>query len=114
MEDPEFGSLQDAVAQAIADGHKVVYDQRFKNIRVRNLTGAVTLSRWPGLAGKNGGGYEYAYTGLTIRARPTLPPNHGLNMQPKDSPETLDVMRRAAKILDSVGPAVEFVLGGEL
>jgi hypothetical protein len=75
MEDPKFGPLQDTVAAALAEGQEIIYDERFKSTRTvpLNVTGAVPLRQWPGLTGKNGGGYEYAYTarrsGLAQRCR---------------------------------------------
>jgi len=114
MDTPNFGSLKDAVALALASGYKIIYDQRYKSLRPPfNATGAVPLTEWPGLQGRNGGGYEYAFDSLTIIARPTLPPNHGLNMRPKDNKETLDVLRQAAEKLKEVGPTVTFLLGGD-
>ena len=113
MDTLNFGSLGDAVAEALARGHRFIYDNRYKSMRPPiNATGAVPLTEWPGLQGNNGGGYEYAFQGMTIVARPTLPPNHGLNLRPKDNKETLDVMRQAVEKLENVGPTVEFLLGG--
>lgn len=107
-----FEPLKNTVALAIACGHKVVYDSRYK--KFPNVTGAVPLSSWPGLTGNNGGGYEYALDGLKILARPTLPPNQSLNMKPATNEETFNVMRSAAKLLNTVGPAAEFILGGSI
>jgi hypothetical protein len=113
MDTPNFGSLKEAVALATASGYKIIYDNRHKSTQPPfNITGAVCLSKWPGLTGKNGGGYEYAFTGTTIIARPTLPPDHGMNLRPKDNKETLEVLRQAAQILEEVGPTAEFLLAG--
>jgi len=106
---PIFEPLAHVTALARFMGHKVVYDGSFKDNR--NLTGAVPLEQWPGMAANNGGGYQYSYTGTMILARPTLPPNHGSNIRPKTNEEMLDVMRKAVPILDAIGPAREFVLG---
>ena len=111
---PNFGSLKDAVALALGSGYKIIYDNRYKSMRPPfNATGAVPLAEWPGLQGKNGGGYEYAFNGTTITARPTLPPNHGLNLRPKDNKETLEVMRQAVESLKDIGPTVDFLLAGD-
>ena len=110
MDELKFGSLDNAKAQALAAGFKRIQDNRYKDKATLNFTGITDLQAWPGLQGKIGGGYEYAFDGLTICARPTLPPNHGLNMQPKDGKETVQVMAGAAKILNDVGPGVQFLL----
>jgi hypothetical protein len=107
-----FEALRNTVALASACGYRTVYDGRNKS--ALNIVGQVPLSEWRGMEGKNGGGYEYALDGMKILARPTLPPNHGLNMKPATNQECLEVIREASKILESVGPAVEFVLGGHV
>jgi hypothetical protein len=107
-----FEPLKNTVALAIACGHQVIYDNRYN--KFPNVTGAVPLGSWPGLAGNNGGGYEYALDGLKILARPTLPPNHHLNMKPATSQETVSVISNVVKILATVGPSAEFILGGSI
>jgi hypothetical protein len=107
-ERPVFESLKNTVALAIVCGHTSLYDNRFKT--GTNFTGSVPLSKWPGMTAKNGGDYEYALDGIKILARPTLPPNHGLNMKPQTSKETLEVFMKAAKLKQTVGPDAEFVL----
>src|SRR5690242_769575 len=102
MDTPKFGPLKDATMLAAASGYTIVYDNRYKSATSLNLTGAVPLAEWPGLTGKNGGHYEYAFNGTTIIARPMLPPNHGLNMRPKDNKETVEVLRQAAEKLKDV------------
>lgn len=105
-----FDSLKNTVALAALMGHTFVYDARYKS--QRDLIGEVPLSQWPGLAPKNGGGYLYAFDGMTIIAEPTLPANHGIKMEFKTSQETLAVLKKVAELRDTVGPRVEFLLGG--
>jgi hypothetical protein len=105
-----FEPLGNTVALAKACGFKTIYDGRYK--KLPNALGEVPLDIWPGLTGKNGGGYEYAFDAMKILARPTLPPNHGLNMRPKTKEEYVEVMRKSIEILKTVGPAAEFILGG--
>ena len=105
---PVFDSLKNTVALAVIMGHTLVYDP---NLAAQNVTGAVPLTRWPGMTAKNGGGYEYAYDGLKIIARPTLPPGHGLDMAPTKA-EFIAVMQKATALLATVGPMREFLLGG--
>jgi hypothetical protein len=112
-DDKIFEPLRNTMALAIACGHTIVYDPRYKKFP-QNPIGTVPLNSWPGLTGNNGGGYEYALDGLKILARPTLPPNHGLNMKPPTNAEMVNVMRSAIKILNTVGPAAEFILGGSI
>lgn len=104
-----FEPLPHILALARFMGHRVVYDDRFSSNR--NFTGEVSLEKWPGMTAKNGGGYEYSYTGTMILARPTLPPNHALNMRPNTNAEAIEVIRKSVGILNTVGPAREFVLG---
>jgi hypothetical protein len=80
--EPAYEDLKSTVTLAMLMGYKVVYDPEHRDLRRENLTGAVPLAEWPGRAGKNGGGYQYAFTGMTILASPTLPPGHGINMAP--------------------------------
>lgn len=63
-------------------------------MRRMNLTGAIPLAKWPGRSGKNGGGYQSAFTGITLLASPTLPPGHGINMAPSTE-ELIQTMRQA-------------------
>lgn len=107
---PAFEPLKHTISLARFMGHRVLYDPRAKG--GMNFTGAVPLEKWAGMAAKNGGGYEYAFTGTKILARPTLPPNHGLDMNPKDNQEWAATMQKVVQILNTVGPGDEFVLGG--
>ena len=108
--EPAYEDLKSAVTLAMLMGYKVVYDPNYVDMRRMNLTGAVPLAKWQGKAGKNGGGYQYAFTGMTILASPTLPPGHGINMAPS-SEELFHTMRQAIELQKTVGPLVELVLG---
>ncbi len=112
MNMPKFGSLESAKALAASDGYTIVYDNHYKRISPPNLTGAVALKDWPGLTGKDGGEYEYAYDGAKILAQPELPQNHGLNLTP-NTREVLEVLRKAMKMREAIGPNMEFLLGGD-
>lgn len=108
---PAFDSLKNTIALAALMGHTFVYDARYKS--QRDLIGEVPLSQWPGMTPKNGGGYLYAFDGMKIIAEPTLPPNHGISMEFKTPQQTLTVMKKIAELRDTVGPRVEFLLGGD-
>lgn len=104
-----YAPLEHTAALAALMGYTVVYDPtREQGI---NVMGATPLAHWPGMAAKNGGGYEYAFDGATLLAQPTLPPNHGLNMEPDSTEEFAAVMGKAIAILKTVGPHAQFVLG---
>ena len=103
-------TCKSTVTLAMLMGYKVVYDPSYIDMRRMNLTGAVPLAQWPGRSGKNRGGYQYAFTGTTILASPTLPPGHGINMAP-NSKEFIQTMRQAIELQKTVGPLVELVLG---
>lgn len=111
MSELEFGSLEDAKSAAASSGYNVIYDNRYKKTTgwPLNLTGATPLVDWPGLTGKNGGGYEYAFNGVTITARPTLPPNHGLTIRSGGKEFASDLLR-AIELQKTVGDTVEFLL----
>ena len=104
-----FEPLKHTIVLATAIGNTGVYDPKYQNIQ-RNLTGKVPLSSWPGVTAKNGGAYEYAFDGMKIVAQPRLPPNHGLNLQPKTNEEFLVVLQKAVALRDAIGPTVEFLL----
>ena len=101
---------QDLTIMTQRAGHKVVFDPAHADVRRKNLTGVVPLAQWPGRSGRNGGGYQYAFTGTTILASPTLPPGHGINMAPSTE-EFIRTMRQAVELQKTVGPLVELVLG---
>ncbi|MBZ5573198.1 MAG: hypothetical protein LAO09_15110 [Acidobacteriia bacterium] len=108
--EPAYEDLKSTVTLAMLMGYKVVYDPAYADVRRMNLMGAVPLTQWLGRAGKNGGGYQYAFTGTTILASPTLPPGHGINMAPSTE-EFLQTMRQAIEIQKTVGSMVELILG---
>jgi hypothetical protein len=108
--EPAYEDLKSTVTLAMLMGCKVVYDPAYVNMQKRNLTGAVPLAQWPGRSGKNGGGYQYAFTGTTLLATPTPPPGHGINMAPSPK-EFIQTMRQLIEAQNSVGPFVELVLG---
>lgn len=108
--EPAYEDLKSTVSLATLMGYKVVYDPTYVNVRRMNFTGAVPLAEWPGRLGKNGGAYQYAFTGTTILASPTLPPGHGINMAPSTE-EFIQTMRQATELQKTVGAFVELVLG---
>jgi hypothetical protein len=108
--EPAYEDLKSAVTLAMLMGYEVVYDPTYVDVRRMNLTGTVPLAKWPGRSGKNGGGYQYAFTGTTILASPTLPPGHGINMAPSTE-EFIQTMRQAIELRKTVGSLVELVLG---
>jgi hypothetical protein len=108
--EPVYEDLKSTVALAMLMGYKVVYDPTYVDMRRMNLTGAVPLAKWPGRSGKNGGGYQYAFTGTTLLASPTLPPGHGINMAPSTE-EFIQTMRQATELQKTVGPFAEVILG---
>jgi hypothetical protein len=108
--EPAYEDLKSAVTLAMVMGYKIVFDPAYADVRKMNLTGAVPLSKWPGRAGKNGGGYLYAFTGTTLLASPQLPPGHGINMAP-GTEEFIQTMRRVIELQKTVGTMVELVLG---
>ena len=113
MDIPEFTALETAKAAAAASGYRIVYDGRLQRIP-SNITGAVPLDTWEGVQGPKGEPYEYAFDGSHISARPALPPNHGLNLRPKDNAELLDVLRRAVEMRKAIGQEKRFLLGGNI
>ena len=108
--EPANEDLKSAVTLAMFMGYKVIYDPTYADVRRMNLAGAVALAKWPGREGKNGGGYQYAFTGTTLLASPTLPPGHGINMAPSTE-EFIQTMRQAIELQKTVGSLVELVLG---
>jgi hypothetical protein len=109
---PVFEPLDRTIPLATKMGFTVIYDPRFKSMSAPpfNPTGAVSLSTWPGMTPKNGGGYEYALVNVTLHARPTLPPSHEPLVAPTDGKEFAAFMLSMSTSLDAVGPAVEFLL----
>lgn len=108
--EPAYEDLKSTITLAMLMGYRVVFDPDYRDVRRRNLTGAVPLAQWPGRSGKNGGGYQYAFTGTTIIAFPTLPPGHGINMAPSRE-EFVRVMQQVIALQETVGPVDELVLG---
>ena len=108
--EPAYEDLKATVTLAMLMGYKVVYDPSHVDMRRMNLTGAVPLAQWSGKSGKNGGGYQYAFTGTTILASPTLPPGHGINMAPTTE-EFIRTMGQAIALQKTVGQFAELVLG---
>jgi len=107
---PVYEDLKSAVTLAMLMGYEVIYDPECVDVGTTNLTGAVPLTQWPGRSGKNGGGYEYAFTGTKMVASPTLAPGLGINMATHQE-ELAQTMCQAIDLLNSVGPVVELVLG---
>src|SRR5713101_1378488 len=81
-----FEPLERTVPLAMKLGFTLVYDERFKtkDWPNPNFTGAVPLSKWPGLTAKNGGGYNYALDQMRLYAQPTLPPSSEPLIAPTD------------------------------
>lgn len=105
-----FDCHKNTIALAAACGFTVIYDPQYHS--PRNFTGVVSLAQWPGMAGRHGENYEYAFDGITrITARPALPPNHGLNLEPK-ADEFLAVVQRLVEIRNAIGPTVDLLLAG--
>jgi len=109
--EPAYEELKSTVTLAILMGYQVVYDPTYVDVRRRNLTGAVPLAQWPGKVGKNGGGYQYAFTGTSILASPTLPHGHGINMAPNSTQEFIRMMQQSIALQKTVGPFYELILG---
>jgi len=106
--------LERTAVLAMRMGLTTVYDPSYAKIdppRSYNLTGEVPLSTWPGMTPRNGGGYLYALDQTTLRARPTLPPNHELNVVPSDSKSVPAYLIKLSAFLETVGPFREFRLG---
>ena len=106
--------LERTVALAVKMGFTIVYDPSYAKVdppRSSNLTGEVPLSTWPGMTAKNGGGYLYGLDQTTLHARPTLPPNHELNVVPSDSKEVPAYLIKLNAFLKSVCIFGEFLLG---
>jgi hypothetical protein len=108
--EPAYEDLKSAVALAMLMGYKVVYDPAYADVRRLNPMGRIPLPQWPGRAGKNGGGYLYAFTGTTLLASPQLPPGHGINMAPSTE-EFIQTMRKAIELQKTVGQFAELILG---
>jgi hypothetical protein len=101
-----FEPFDHAIALLKNMGYTAVFDDRYKNMDPRrgamNGTGKVPLSKWPGVAGRNGEKYQYSYEeNGTLRACPIVPPR---------------VLKTAADILaakaaqESIGPSFTFLL----
>lgn len=110
-----FELLERTVALAIRLGFSVIYDERFKrtNLPNPNFIGAVSLSKWPGMTAKNGGGYIYALDQMRLYAQPTLPPSLTPLIAPTDGKTFAAFVLKQKAALDAVGPFAEFVLGGD-
>jgi hypothetical protein len=106
---PAFESLELTIALAKRMGFTILWDDRYKTDL--NLKGEVSLGKWQGMTPKNGGSYVYALDRLRIRARPTLPPEHPLN-HPSKTFMIAAFLSEYIAALDTVGPATEFILGG--
>ncbi|MBT9331494.1 hypothetical protein [Paracidobacterium acidisoli] len=114
---PAYEPLAATVALALRLGYEIVYDNRFKKLDrpPLNATGAVPLSKWPGMTAKNGGGYEYALQGNgTIHAQPMLPLTGKPLVAPAGGPEFVAFVRELVALRDAIGPSAEFLLGGRL
>jgi hypothetical protein len=110
-DEPVYEPLSNTVALATEIGHSFLYDPRYKDVKILNLTGAVPLKKWVGVKGRSGKPYEYAFTGLQIIARPALPHDHGLNLKPANTEELLSVLRNAVALRAAIGRDESFVLG---
>lgn len=104
-------SLEAVVTLLALMGYKVVFDPDCRDLRKGNATGAVPLKQWPGKQGKNGTGYEYAFTGSTLIAQPMLPPGHRINLEPSNSEEFIRTMQEVITLKKTVGQFYELVLG---
>jgi hypothetical protein len=104
--DRVFDSLKNTVALAMFMGYRDVQDERYKHLTGPPFNiGICPLNQWPGMAPKN---YVYAFTGTTIYAVPWAPP-----IAPQTHKETMEALRQTIAFQESVGPLVEFVLGGD-
>jgi hypothetical protein len=110
-----FEPLERTVALAMKMGFTIVFDPSYTKMDRPhfNLTGAVPLSTWRGMTPKNGGGYAYALDQMRLHARPTLPPNHELNVGPSDPKEFPAYLVKVSAFLKTVGPFAEFTLAGD-
>jgi hypothetical protein len=110
-----FESLARTIALAMKMGYTTVYDRSYAKMDRPpfNLTGAVSLSTWPGMSPKNGGGYEYALDQMRLHARPTLPPSPEPLIAPSGGKEFAAFVLKHKAILDTVGPFAEFILTGD-
>jgi hypothetical protein len=108
-----FEPLTPTLTLAALMGFTLVYDNSYKSMKPPrlNVTGAVPLTKWRGLHGKNGADYEYAFDGLKLIAQPILP--SALNMEPKTTEEFIAVVKKAVTLRDAIGPTVELLLGGD-
>jgi hypothetical protein len=100
-----FEPLKNIIALAAIMGFAFVYSKK-------NFPATVPLSKWPGMAPKNGGGYEYALDLMRIHARPTPPP-HSLGAQPEDPKDDPAFFAKYVALLKTVGESDEFILGGD-
>jgi hypothetical protein len=113
---PVCDTLKNTVALAISMGYRTVYDSRFKAQKIgdlrggANFLGEVPLNKWPGLTPKNGGGYVYAFNFTTISACPTLPAHINVEIRA----DNISAVSQAIEMLKSVGPHVDFILGGNV
>jgi hypothetical protein len=113
---PVFESLKGTIAIALLMGKTIVYDNKYINNNMtdrqkRNPLGVVPLADWPGVTPKGGGGYDYAFTGTTIIANPTLPPGYGLDAKYKTNEETVAFFTKLAALQKTVGETATFLLG---
>jgi hypothetical protein len=108
--EPVYEALERTVALATLMRYVEVFDPSRADVRAGNPLGVFPLAQWGGKPGKNGGGYQYAFTGTKIVASPTLPPGHGINMTPS-SEKWVSTMQQILALQKTVGPSCEFVLG---
>lgn len=110
---PAYEPLGHTIALAVRMGFKVVYDPASGKTSPphMNFTGAVPLTAWSGLTAKNGGSYVYAFDGMMLLARPTLPSWRGTVTAPTGGREFAAFMLKIKAELDGVGPFREFILG---
>jgi len=108
-----FEPLPAVIALARKLGVEVVYDNRFKAVKPGhplNLTGAVPLKNWSGMAAKNGGSYRYALDGVRLTAQPVLADSLRGAIAPGDGAAFAKFMLNHMAALKAVGPTVAFVV----
>jgi hypothetical protein len=101
--------LERAVALATLMGFKKIFDPERADVRSGNALGVFPLNQWPGLTGKNGGNYLYAFTGTEIYAQPVIPRPEFLTRA--SASEFAQSMLQVAKSQDAVGAFCKFLLG---
>ena len=112
-EENVFEPLAHIVALALRMGYTIIYDPRAKQVDhlPLNATGALPLKDWPGVQGKHGGSYEYAFDNMKIYARPNpvVPPHL---LKPKDTREFTASLLTIQRMRDQIGPSGEFIISG--